>query len=222
MNYLRIAALALAPLLQACSKSDPAPARPTASGCSEISAVPVSAHRLSSADVQTANRLFASNNLDSRNFRYTRYSRQSVQTYFPPYASFDEQTVRVEEYTNGLRIFTGESNFVFKDGVFSFRAGQPTSGTRLGTSPKRTAGQLRALLIATTAQFDAGRLGDVQRQCVSAEFGYYNLNAGTSNAPENLVKAWRVSVKNQAYPFAYYQDEEGQLIYYDNGIRTFR
>ncbi|WP_375416100.1 hypothetical protein [uncultured Hymenobacter sp.] len=222
MKYLCIAALAWAPLLLACSKSAPAPKLPTGQGCSEISFIPVSGHSLSSAEVRTANSLFASNNIDSRHFRYTRYARELVQTYFPPYASFDEQMVSVEEYTNGLRVFTGQSNFLFKNGVFSSRAGEPTGGTSLGTSAQLKAGQLRGLFVATITKFDAARLGEVQRQCVSAEFGYYDLNAGTSNAPENLVRAWRVSIKNQAYPFAYYQDGEGQLIYYDNGVRSFR
>ena len=57
---------------------------------------------------------------------------------------------------------------------------------------------------------------------MSAEFGYYDLNAGSGNTTENLVKAWKITLKNQAYPLAYYEDDDGKLIYYDNGIRTFR
>ncbi|WP_206984594.1 hypothetical protein [Hymenobacter telluris] len=170
----------------------------------------------------TINSLFVRNRLDSRNLRYVRYVRESVQTFFSPYASFDSQVVTVEEYTNGLRIFTAQLIFAFKNGSFNFQNGQLSSGTSLNTTPTLSAGQVGELFQAAITEFDAGRLKDVQRQCVSAEFGYYNLNAGISNAPEKLVKAWRVSPKNQEYPFAYYQDEAAQLIYYDNGIRTFR
>lgn len=210
---------ALASLLVfSCAKQEEGPGK----DCSELLTVPVNAHGLSSAEVATINSLFVRNRLDTRNLRYVRYVRESVQTLFPPYASFDSQVVTVEEYTNGLRIFTAQSIFAFKNGSFNFQNGQLSSGTSLNTSPTLNARQVRDLFQATVTEFDAGRLKEVQRQCVSAEFGYYNLNAGISNAPEKLVKAWRVSPKNQEYPFAYYQDEVGQLIYYDNGIRTFR
>jgi hypothetical protein len=218
LSTLLPAALAASFLLFSCAKQEVGPD----TGCSEQLAVPVSAHGLSSAEVATINGLFVGNRLDSRNLRYVRYVREAVQTYFPPYASFDSQVVTVEEYTNGLRIFTGQLSFAFKNGSFSFQNGQLSSGTSLDTSPTLSPGQVRDLFQATITQVDANRLNEVQRQCVSVEFGYFNLNAGTSNAPEKLVKAWRVSPKNQAYPYAYYQDEAGQLIYYDNGIRTFR
>jgi len=64
--------------------------------------------------------------------------------------------------------------------------------------------------------------GPGSQQCVVVEFGYYNLNAGTSNAPERLVKAWKASLKGSEYPFAYFEDNGGKLIYYDNGIMTYR
>ena len=220
-NNFLVAVLVLAPLLLACSKADTPPALPTDQGCSEISIISVTEHSLSSSEVATANSLFARNNLDARNYRYVRYLRESVQTYYPPYASFDSQLVGVEEYTSGLPIFTGQSNFHFKNGVFDFRSGHPSSGTHLNTVPTLNAGQLRSRFRATVTQFDPS-LPMTWLQCVSAEFGYYDLNAGTGNATENLVKAWKVTLKNLAYPFAYYEDNDGKLIYYDNGIRTFR
>lgn len=207
--------------LLSCSKSDLAPGLPRDKGCSELKFVPVSGHDLSSADLQTANALFASNNIDSRNLRFTRYTRETVQTYFPPYASFDLQVVRVEEYVNGLPNFTGESNFLFKNGVFSFHAGEPSKGTTLSPSSTLSAEQLRGLFVASISKFDADR-NNVDSKCVESQFGYYNLNAGTGTTTGNLAKVWRVSVKNQVYPFAYYQDKDGSLIYYDNGIRTSR
>ena len=220
INFL-VTVLVLAPLLLACSKADTLPALPIDQGCSEISIVPVTEHSLSSSEVVTANSLFARNNLDSRNYRYVRYLRESVQTYYPPYASFDSQLVGVEEYTNGLPIFTGQSTFHFKNGVFDFRSGHPASGPRLNTVLTLNAGQLRSRFSATVAQFDLSR-PILWLQCVSAEFGYYDLNAGSGNTTENLVKAWKITLKNQAYPLAYFEDNDGKLIYYDNGIRTFR
>ncbi len=56
---------------------------------------------------------------------------------------------------------------------------------------------------------------------MTAQFGYYDLNAGVSLPPGNFVKAWKVALKNGDYPVAYFIDDQpNALIYYDNGIRT--
>ncbi|MBO2012596.1 hypothetical protein [Hymenobacter negativus] len=209
-----------AAMLTACSSShDPAP--DDDSGCSETLVVPVSTDSIGAVEALTSDQLFDRNGIDRRNFRYVRYLRDSTQTYFPPYAKFNQQSVMVEEYINGLPLFTGNISFLFKNGVFSFRGGNLSGGTSLSTTPALQAGQVRSLFFATTARFDPSN-SNVREQCVSAQFGYYNLNAGSGNQSENLVKAWKIKVKNADYPFAYYQDNGGLLIYYDNGIRTFR
>lgn len=219
-NSLFAAAL-LAPLLLACSKSETAPKLPSADGCTEVNPVPVTAHSITPGEVQQADALFARNNIDNRRYRYTRYSREATQTYFPPYDKFDSQLVKVEEYVNGLQIFTGQLNYVFKNGLFHFLSGRPTRGAAsLDAVPNLGPGQLRALFLASVDEFDPQR-SNLKEQCVSLEFGYYDLNAGTGTADENMVKAWKVAFKNQEYPCAYYQDVAGKLIYYDNGIRTF-
>jgi hypothetical protein len=221
MKRVLCAILGLAPLLLGCSKTDANPELSRSTGCSEIIVVPVTAHSISAADAAVATTLFARNGIDSRAFRYTRYLRESVQTYFPPYATFDSQVVGVMEYVNGLPVFTGLSNFSFKNGVFNFRAGGPTNAAYPDATPSSKASQLRGLFEATIAKYDPSQ-GISNLQCVTAEFGYYNVNAGKGMTAEDPVKAWRVTLKNQEYPFAYYEDKGGRLIYYDNGIRTFR
>ncbi len=72
-------------------------------------------------------------------------------------------------------------------------------------------------------QFD--HKGDQYKDsCLSAEFGYYNVNFDISDVPEVLVKAWKVTTKGSVYPSEYpqacYKDKDGQRLYYDNGIRS--
>jgi hypothetical protein len=194
-------------------------------GCIERIIVPVTGHGVSSADVATINSLFMNNGIDNSKYRYYQFFNDSVQTYFPPYEKFDQKVVKVDEYTNGLRIFTGQLVFQFRNNIFNFKGGYPTGGTNLDTRPKLTLGQLRKLFITHIEQFD--HKGDQYKDsCFKAEFGYFNLNAGTSYATENLIQAWKLTMRNSswppAYPVAYYQDRNGSLIYYDNGIRTFR
>ncbi|OGX85148.1 hypothetical protein BEN47_02100 [Hymenobacter lapidarius] len=208
---------ALLTSLSGCTKAD----GPTPDGdrsCLEKQEVPVSAHSINAREKATADQLFAANGIDKRNFRYTGYLREELKTYYPPYATFDEQVVRVEEYTNGLRIFTGQLNFLFRNGAFNFRAGSASGGTSLDATPSGTPESIGVVFRAALNEYG----GPGSQPCVVVEFGYYNLNAGTSNASERLVKAWKASLKGSEYPFAYFEDKEGKLIYYDNGIRTFR
>ena len=209
--------------MTACKKAGLA--LPDNSGCIERVLVPVNVHTISSSDMASANTLFAKNNMDNSRLRYYQYFRDSTQTFFPPYAKFENEVVKADEYTNGLRIFTGQLVFAFKNGVFNFRSGTPTNGTSLNTTPTLRLGQLRKLFLDNAEQFErkGSQYGD---SCLKAEFGYYNLNAGTSYAAENLIKAWRVTMKHSLYPSeypqAFYQDNDGQLIYYANGIQTFK
>lgn len=198
---------------------------PEDNGCVERVVVPVSAHSINAADVPTINNLFSKNGIDNSNLRYFRYRHDTLQTQYPPYAQYDQKLVSVDQYVNGVRVFLAGRNFLFLSDNLNFQSSNPTNGTSLNTTPKLNVQQLRKLFLDNIEQFDheATKYKD---SCFKCEFGYYNLNAGISNAPETLVKAWRVTPKNSIapseYPLAFYKDDNGELIYYDNGIRTFR
>ena len=194
-------------------------------GCIERKIVPVHVHGISAADAASADDLFKSNHIDNSKYRYYQLLHNSVQTYFPPYEEFDETVVKVDEYANGLRIFTAQLNFGFKNNVFSFESGEPTKGTALNTIPQRSLAALRKAFIDNCEQYDHNE-SQFKDSCLSAELGYFNINFATGNTKENLVKAWRITLKGSVYPSEYpqacYNDETGRLIYYDNGIRTVR
>ena len=90
----------------------------------------------------------------------------------------------------------------------------------MDTLPQLGLGQIRKLFLVAIGKYDH-KADQFKDSCFQAEFGYFNLNFATSNATENLVKAWRITAKN-SYPVAFYQDKDGKLISYDNGIRTFK
>ena len=220
MKNALLGALLLVPLLLACAKADNSPALPTDGGCSVISSVPLNSSGLSPAEQVRANALFDGNRIDHQNFRFWQYQRDSLSIYPAPTRVMSE-VVRVEGYANGLKIFTSAFNYIFWNGALHYVAGTPSHGVPLDTRASLTPAQLRGLFLATIARVDPTRT-DVQNRCVSAEFGYYNLNEGTSSRTENFIKSWKVTQQGQKYPYAYYQDSDGQLIYYDNGIRTYR
>jgi len=190
-------------------------------GCIERRILRVDQHGVSIADIVTINNLFISNNIDINKYRYYKYDHDSVQTYFPPFARFDSKLVRVDQYANELRIFNAGRIFIFKNDVIDHIGGNATNGTSLNTNPKLKIAQVRKLFIDAIEQYDH-KGSQYKDTCLSAEFGYYNLNAGTGNSTEVLIKAWRVTRKNSTYPaeypVAYFRDDDGKLIYYFNGI----
>ena len=217
--------LMIASLVVFASCRKPAGTLPEDNGCGERVIIPVSAHNINPADVSTANNLFSKNGIDNSQLRYNRYRHDTLETLYAPYTKYDQKNIRVDQYTNGVRIFYGEMTFHFLNDSLSFQAGVPTKGTSLNTIPTLNARQLRKLFLHDLERFD--RAADKYKDtCFKCEFGYYNLNVGIGNAPERLVKAWRVTSKNltapSKYPEAFYKDENGDLISYDNGIRTFR
>lgn len=194
-------------------------------GCIERIIISATAHSIHVADIATVNNLFSSNGIDNSKFRYYWYVHDTFQTRYPPYTKYDEQAVRVDQYANGARIFTGDLVYTFWNNSFHYRGGNLTNGTSLDTVPKLSLGQIRKLFLNNIEQYDhaANKFKD---SCFKAEFGYFNLNAGISYSQEVLVKAWRVTPKNSffpsEYPVAFYQDNDGKPISYDNGIRTFK
>ena len=196
-------------------------------GCVERKNVLVtdhSGHSINNSNIPIITGLFINNSIDNSKFRYYYYSADSVQTYFPPYEKFDNKVIRVKEFTNGLEIFTGEILFSFKNNLFNLQNGNHTNGTTLNNTPNLTVGQIRTLFLGHIEQFDHNS-NQYKDSCFSAEFGYFNLNSGTNNQTENLIKSWKITLRNRIYPseypIAYYQDSNGNLIYYSNGIQTF-
>jgi hypothetical protein len=191
-------------------------------GCIERIIIPVNAHSIREVDIASSNILFLKKNIDNSRFRYYQYSDDSLQTQFPPYAKVNYKKIRVEEYTNGLRILTGDLIFSFKNEVFNSLSGTQSKGTNLDTKPKLTLGQLRRLFLESAEKFNRRPI-IYKDSCFKAEFGYYNI--GSDNKSENLTRAWKVTTKNSIspyeYPVAYYQDNDGKLIYYDDGFIVF-
>lgn len=210
-------------IFSSCTRSEIDPSSKEAIGCIEQIVIPVTAHSVGYNNLEEINKLFTDNGIDYSHYRYYNYLHDTLQTLYPPYAKKDDKNVRVDQYANGVRIFTGDMVFNFIDNVLNFIGGDTTKGTSLNTLPHLTLSQLRGLFIRDVEQFD--HKGDQFKDtCLKAEFGYFNMNVGFSNTKEVLVKAWRVTPKNSLfpseYPVAYYKDDTAELIAYDNGLRT--
>lgn len=173
---------------------------------------------------QTADSIMDAHHIDHSN---TRYYRLDTSTFgiVAPYA------IRLDQYTNGLRIFNDDMLFIFPKNIPFDRAGfSRTKGTTLDTIPFLSLSRLRAMFTADLRRNAQTVTPGLTDSCYKAEFGYYNLS--TAEEPEHLVKAWRVTINYSsslwywpygygypydAPPIAYYRDN-GQLIGFAGNI----
>jgi len=196
-----------------CKKDNSIPL-PEDKGCIEKIIIPANSNvSFSTAEYSIINSLFINNRVNKPNYRY-----------FRSYTINTTRLVHTMQYANGLPIFNKDLNFNFDNGIYGSFTGYLTKGTTLNTTATLRLPQLRKLFIDNAEQFEQKGL-QYKDSCLKAEFGYYDLNSGTGNTNEVLIKSWKVTLKSSVepfeYPIAFYQDNNGALIYYDNGIETF-
>lgn len=127
------------------------------------------------------------------------------------------QHVFTQLYANKQPILFAQLNYHFNNGVYQSTSGYAYNSVTLDTVPHARLSQLRYVFIqqAKNDWYAAGN--NITSTCLVAEFGYFDIS---SNSHGQLIKAWRVTPANQSYPLAMIRDDNGQLIYYTNGIMT--
>ncbi|GAB2789618.1 hypothetical protein GCM10027275_38240 [Rhabdobacter roseus] len=102
MKKILYTLLACTLLVVSCTRSELEEPLENNWGCIERIRISVTDHSIDPAAVRVANALLAANNIDHSNLRYYQFLDDSVQTYYPPYAKFDNKIVKAEQYLNGL------------------------------------------------------------------------------------------------------------------------
>lgn len=193
-------------------------------GCIERIHTPITAHFISAANMLKADSLFIANGIDKTNCRYSSYSNDSLQTYFPPFEKYDEKIIVVDQYSNDTWITYNPILYYFKNNVLLFSKGTHTAGTALDTaSGNLNLKQLRKLFMDDILNFEMSG-ATYKDSCFTAEFVYFNQNAGTGN-PEKLIKAWKLSLKgrstipNMDVPRGFYRIDGTRIAYTKSYVR---
>ena len=156
-------------------------------------------------------------------FEFNKMSLENLSFYDYSVDDLGLTHAKAYQYANGLRIFTGNVGFHFqKDQTSYFLSGKRIDRVTLNAKSSLKKDQVASLFLSEIKKEPYSGIDKeaIIGGCIEVEFGYYNLNAGSGTAPENMVKAWKVTAKGLRYPFAYINDDTSGLIYYDNGIRT--
>lgn len=128
--------------------------------------------------------------------------------------------ISILQFANGLPVFTGNYIYSFIDDSYNFTSGNKNT-IQFNTTQNLSLNYLLDLYNYNLSH-DPFYKGFADITCITAEFGYYNLNAGISYAPENICKCWKLYPKGAPYiyryPVLFVNDDTGIKISYFNGI----
>lgn len=191
-------------------------------GCVEWELFPAERHSIETDKVASVQSLMTANKIDYSILRFYKYKEQFIQTSYPPYDAYNQQIVHSDLYANGLRIFSRQAVFHFKDGKLNYSDGYPVRKINVSTKPRLSSGKVRVLFLETAAKLGHADEG-LENECLRAELGYYDFNGSFSQ--EGIGRAWKVSISgsdDNQVPFAYFSDATAELIYFNDGIRTLQ
>lgn len=201
-------ALILLVIIYSCTKTGTSP---SGNGC--ITQIKRANYNIKPADSLAAVHLFQQNNMNYSNLSFERIILNDT------IGGHTYQHIFAIQSLNGLQIMSGEAGYHFLDGVYQSALGKVYGSVNLDNHSHLSLSQLRALYMSESID-KQGVNPSYRDSCITAQFGYYDANAGTGNESANIIKAWRVQLKNKGYPLAIFSDDNGQLIAYDSGIRT--
>src|SRR6266496_3198887 len=147
MKLFFLLAVSFTVTIAACTKSDDKLSLAGDDGCIERVFIQVNDHAINGSDLVTVHNLFVNNGIDDNKFRYYKYTYDTFQTLYPPYTQYDQKNVRVDQYTNGLRILNADLVYTFWNNSFHYRGGNLATGTSLDILPKLTISQIRKLFL---------------------------------------------------------------------------
>ena len=180
--------------------------------CSDVIKSKPDNHLISDSELKTVISLFKSNNLNLDNFLIYRLQKDDL----------GYTHVRCYQYINNLNVFSDDVIFHFdKQGHYYFLSGELISNIDIKPSPSMDVREVIKLFFHNVENdgFYSNNKKQIEDGCFLCELGYFDLNAGTSYASQNFRLVWRIRPEESEYPYAFINDSDNTLIYYDNGIR---
>jgi len=184
---------------------------------------------LSKSEMDVVKYLFKRNKLNYNKYQFTRFQKDELGYHH----------IRCFQFVNGLMVFTSDVIFHFdQNDNYYYLSGDLINTINLNTRQSMIQDEVAEMFInivkhdeiyleyleflVEIAKVDKTveviRIEDIIEGCFDFEFGYYDLNAGSSYTYEKYTKAWKIKSSKYDYPFAYINDNNSEIIYYNNGI----
>lgn len=165
---------------------------------------------LSETEMNMIKHLFNHNQLDYKKYQFAQLQEDEL----------GYRHVRCEQFANNLIIFMSDVIFHFdKNDNYYYLSGDLINKVNLNTKSSMKHDNIVETFIDEMKRdsFYKDNI-EIMNGCFEIEFGYYDISDGD----EEFTKTWKIKPTNKNYPYAYINDNNSEIIYYDNGIRLYR
>lgn len=155
--------------------------------------------------------LFNTNGIDFSNLQIIKVEQDKYNYYH----------IRCIQFFNGLKLFWGDVIFHFdENGEFTSVNPNLIDNISLNNESNLDYDFLvdRFLNEIENDSLYNYKIDKIIENCLDLEFGYSDLNAGTSNQSTNIIKAWIITPHNEEYPRLFMSDTNPGIYYYENGL----
>jgi hypothetical protein len=171
-------------------------------------------HRVSGAELSKAEKLFLQNNIDIGTLAIVSVSTDR----------FGKTHIRCDQFYKGIPIFGGDVIYHFE------QSGKAMDRSAIdGTQDIYISGNLIEDITAseepklTMYEAEERVQTKMNSKSFTAELGFRDLNAGISYKEPNFSLIWKIMPADaEKYPYAYIDANSGNILYYDDGIRSIK
>jgi len=177
------------------------------SNCEELIQNSNSSGNLPESEMNVIKFLFKNNQKDFLQYHFSQFDKDDL--------GFIH--VKCYQLVNNLKVFSEELIFHFNNNNVNYLiSGNVINSIKLDDNQSLNQKKVKEIFIKKISQEKASMVGkDIIKGCFEIEFGYYGLE----DANGKFVKVWKVNPKDKTHPYAYINDDNAEIIYYDNGVR---
>ena len=163
-------------------------------------------------DLAKASELFLKNNIDVSKVAIVSFSTDR----------FGKVHVGCKQFYKDLRFIDGNLTYHFNETGKVMDRSTIDGSTDILTSGGNPIGDIVISDKPGITMHDAASKvsAKMKSRSFTAELGFKDLNAGTSNTERNFALVWRIMPKNaQVFPYAEINAQDGTVLHYDDGMR---
>jgi len=162
---------------------------------------------LPETEIKVIKSLFDGNRLDYKKIQFYQSDKDDL--------GFTH--VKCYQYVNNLKVFSEELIFHFnRNNEHYLLSGNIINSTGLDAKQSLSKNKVLEIFIQKIEQEKASIVGPaILNGCFDIEFGYTRLN----DSGKQFIKVWKVKPASKDYPCAYINDDNSEIINYDNGMR---
>ena len=162
---------------------------------------------LSESEMNVIRSLFESNRMAYANYQFYQLDTDDLGFHH----------VKCYQFVNNLRVFSEDLSFHFnKNNAHYLSSGNLINSIGLDAKPSLNQNKVAEIFIRKIEQENAAMVdATVLKGCFEIELGHIGLDDSSGK----FAKAWKAKPTDRDYPYAYINDDNSEILFYDNGVR---